>query len=116
MEHKIRSPVTCILLSIVTCGIYYLYWMWVTNKQINEISGYEMVSSGMLVLGWFCFPVMWYNWYKWDNSLVDISKRYNITYSSNFILWLILTIFVGVGSFIMMFQIQDMLNRLYGGH
>ena len=111
----IRNPVTCILLGIITCGIYSLYWYWITNKQINELAGTEVVSSGMLVLGWFCFPVAWFNWYKWDQALQDIGYRHNIRYSANFILWIILTIFVGVGGFIMMFQIQDAFNRVYGG-
>ena len=112
---KIRGPIACILLSIITCGIYYLYWSWVTNKQINDLAGREVVGSGMLVLGWFCFPVLWYNWYKWDQGLQDIGQRYNIRYSSNFILWIILTVIVGFGTFIMTFQVQDTLNRAYGG-
>jgi hypothetical protein len=102
-----------ILLSIITCGIYALYWFWVTNKQINEILGREDVGDGILVLGWFCAPVAWYNWYKWDKSLVEITAVNNVSYSSNFILWIILSIFAGVGSIIMMFQIQDTLNTLY---
>ena len=92
-----------------------MYWSWVTNKQINELAGIEAVSSGMLILGWFCFPVLWYNWYKWDNAMQDIAQRYNIRYSANFILWIILTVITGVGSFVMMFQIQDALNKAYGG-
>ena len=112
-ERKVRSPVTCILLSIITCGIYSLYWQWVTNKQINELAGAEVVGSGMLILGWFCFPVMWYNWYKWDQALQDVGQRYNIRYSSNFILWIILTVVAGFGSFVMMFQVQEALNNAY---
>ena len=114
-EHSVfRSPVNCILLSIITCGIYYLYWLWVTNKQINNLIGSEHVSSGMLVLGWFCVPVMWYVWYKWDNALQEIAPRYNVRYNANFILWIILTVFVGFGNVIMMFQVQDTLNNIYG--
>ena len=114
-EGKIRSPIVCILLSIITCGIYSLYWTWVTHKQINELAGREVVSSGMVILSWFCFPVTWYNWYKWDQGLQDIGDRYNVRYSANFVLWIILTVFVGIGTFIMTFQVQDALNRVYGG-
>ena len=113
-EAIIRKPVTCILLSIVTCGIYMLYWDWITNKQINALAGREVISSGMVVLGWFCAPVMWYIWYKWDLGLQDIARMYNKNYSSNFVLWLILLIVAGVGNFVMLFQVQDTLNRVYG--
>ena len=115
MEQKYRNPVTCIILSIITCGIYYLYWQWVTHKQINELSGVEIIGSGMLVLGWFCFPVLWYNWYKWDLTLQDLAQRYNVSYSNNFILWIILTFVGGVGNIVMMFQVQEALNGMYGG-
>ena len=104
----------CIVLSIITCGIYNLYWSWVTHKQINDLAGMEVVSAGMVVLGWFCFPVLWYNWYKWDNALQSIGPRYNVRYSSNFFLWILLTVVVGVGMFIMTFQVQDTLNTVYG--
>ena len=113
MERRTRSPVTCIILTFITCGIYYLYWLWVTNQQINDLTGTEVVSSGMLVLGWFCFPVLWYNWYKWDYVLQDLGRQHNVRYGSNFIIWVILSVFVGVGTFIMMFQIQDTLNMMY---
>ena len=113
VERKNRNPVTCIVLSIITCGIYYLYWLWVTNQQINELTGTEIVGSGMLILGWFCFPVLWYDWYKWDYVLQDIGQQYNVRYGNNFILWLILCFVGGVGSIVMMFQVQDVLNRVY---
>ena len=110
---KIRGPVACILLSLVTCGIYFLYWTWVTNKQINDLLGRDEVSSGMLILGWFCFPVTWYNWYKWDKSMIEISQRANIIYSANFILWIILTVVGGIGNLFMIFQLQEALNDVY---
>lgn len=113
-DGLVRSPVTCILLSIITCGIYYLYWLWVTHKQINELAGSEVVGDGMLILGWFCFPILWYDWYKWDLSLQDITPKYNVRYSANFILWVILTVIAGVGSLVMMFQVQEALNGVYG--
>ena len=113
MERTIRSPVTVILLSIITCGIYGLYWQWVTNQQINDLLGKQDVGGGMLILGWFCFPVLWYTWYKWDKSLLDVAERAKVRYSSNFILWIVLTIAVGLGFLVSMFQIQDTLNSIY---
>ena len=114
MERKIRNPVTVIIFSIISCGIYALYWQWVTNQQINALIGKEDVSGGMLVLGWFCFPVLWYTWYKWDKSLQDIAEQNKARYSSNFLLWIILTVVAGLGFIVSMFQIQDTLNTVYG--
>ena len=112
---EIRNPVTVILLSIITCGIYTLYWEWVTKDQINRLADKEVVGSGLLILSWFCFPLRLYVWYKWDLSIQDIAQQYNVRYSSNFILWIILAVLAGVGYFVMLFQIQDTLNKVYGG-
>ena len=114
MECKIRNPVSVIIFSIISCGIYSLYWQWVTNKQINALLGSEDVGDGILVLGWFCFPVLWYNWYKWDKSMLKITADTNVSYyNSSFILWVILSVIGGVGYIVCMFQIQEALNSLY---
>lgn len=40
-----RSPITIILLSIVTCGIYFIYWLYVTSKEINDALGREEINT-----------------------------------------------------------------------
>ncbi|MDR0943687.1 MAG: DUF4234 domain-containing protein [Ruminococcus sp.] len=110
-----KSPITVILLSIVTCGIYYMYWSWQTNEEIKRLSGsVEEVSTAMLILGWFCGPLAWYNWYKWDKSLQSVSQSSTESYNTNFIIWIVLSIFVGVGLFMMQYQVQDYINRANG--
>ena len=112
---QVRNPVTIILLSIITCGIYALYWYWVTKDQINKLADKEIIGSGLLILSWFCFPIILYVWYKWDLALQDIGQQKNVRYNSNFILWVVLAVVAGFGNFVMMFQVQDTLNRVYGG-
>jgi hypothetical protein len=116
-----RNPILVVVFSIITCGIYYLYWSWVTNEEIKRLSGNtEEVSTPMLIVGWFCGFVLWYNWYKWDKSLQYVSNvraQQNPTaapYNSNFILWIICTIIAGVGILISSFQIQDYINDVNG--
>jgi hypothetical protein len=109
-----RNPVLIIIFSIITCGIYYLYWVWVTNAELNRLAGRENVGGGMVILSYFCGFVGWYIWYKWDKSLIEMTRERQVTYSnSNFILWLVLT-FLGIGPWIMMFQVQDTINSLNG--
>ena len=114
VNGQVRNPVVCILLTIITCGIYALYWDWVTKDQINSLADRETIGAGMLILGWFCFPVLFYVWYKWDEGLQDIAQKFNVRYSSNFVLWIILAFLTGVGRLVLMFQIQDTLNKIYG--
>ncbi len=46
-----RSVGTCIVLSIVTCGIYALYWYACLSREVNEVSdGPRTADGGMVVL------------------------------------------------------------------
>jgi hypothetical protein len=50
---KVRSSLTVILLTIVTLGIYGLYWQYATFKELKEYSG-EGIGGGLgLVLAIF---------------------------------------------------------------
>ena len=41
---------TCIILSIVTCGIYGIYWFITLTDDTNEVSGTPTASGGMALL------------------------------------------------------------------
>ncbi len=45
-----RSIVTAILLTIVTCGIYGLYWFVVLTNEMNKLSGRDQDMSGGMSL------------------------------------------------------------------
>lgn len=47
---KERNIVVCIILSIVTCGIYSLYWLYQMVNDINDLTGDNSMSGGMVVL------------------------------------------------------------------
>jgi hypothetical protein len=104
-----------ILLSVVTCGIYYIYWSYQTNEEIKRLSGnVEEISTAMIILGCLCAPLGWYNWYKWDKSLQSVAQTSTETYSTNFIIWIVLSILAGVGVLMMEYQVQDYINRANG--
>ena len=47
---KNRSIPLCIILSIVTCGIYMLYWFVVLTDDLNYASGRDRDTGGALSL------------------------------------------------------------------
>jgi lipopolysaccharide export system protein LptC len=110
---KTREPLIVILLSIVTCGIYGIVWMFMMNNEIKQLSPNRNndVDTIWLVLGILCGFIYYYVWYKWDKQLADITAYKNIRYNSNFVLWIILSVFVGIGFFVMLFQVQDTMNE-----
>ncbi len=46
-----RSVGLCIVLSIVTCGIYGIYWLYCIHEDVMAVCGRPMsVSGGMVIL------------------------------------------------------------------
>lgn len=45
-----RSIGLCVVLSIITCGIYMLYWMYCIHCDVQEVSGHSMGTEGGMVI------------------------------------------------------------------
>jgi TRAP-type mannitol/chloroaromatic compound transport system permease small subunit len=111
---KTRSPLSVILLSIVTCGIYAIYWYYATMEDINRLYDEQQMKSGMLlILSILCPPVIFYIYYMFDKCLKQVSVRENIEYDGGLILWLLLSLLAGVGWFVAIWQTQSTLNRIW---
>lgn len=109
-----RSIATCVLLSIVTCGIYMLYWLVCLANDLNTASGrMSDTSGGMLLLLSIvtCNIYLIYWMYKAGEKVNYIRQRNGDSPdSSTSILYLILSIF-GL-DIVSMCLIQSELNRV----
>ncbi|MDD2426869.1 MAG: DUF4234 domain-containing protein [Eubacteriales bacterium] len=110
-----RSPVTVLLLGIFTCGIYLIYWRYITSQDINAVLGYEKTKPSYELLGILCMIFSWINMYYIDEALVEIDNKRGFHSDSKFILWLLLTFFLGIGTLFMAYTVQERLNALYSG-
>lgn len=45
-----KSIALCIVLSLITCGLYSLYWMYCLAEDVNTITGRVDASGGMVLL------------------------------------------------------------------
>ena len=50
MKPEKRNIALCIVFSIITCGIYGLYWLVKLNDEINMVSDHTGDTSGGMVL------------------------------------------------------------------
>ena len=73
-----RSVALCIVLSIVTCGIYGLYWIACLNDDINEVTANSGTSGLMVVL--FSFITCGIYFIYWGYKMGDILDRNRIQY------------------------------------
>ena len=108
-----RSPVMVLVLTVITCGIYSLYWHYVVGQEINAALGREAVKPMYVFLAILCFPVLYYYMYTVDKAMLELAAQRGKNYNSNFVLWIICSVLAGVGVYIEMFQVQDTLNDIW---
>ena len=105
---KKRGLAGLILLSIVTFGIYGLYWTYHLVKDVNVMcEGDGKKTSGLLkiiLFGMITFGIYTLVWlYMLGDRLQDNAPKYNLTFKENggtILLWYILGSFIIVGPFI----------------
>jgi hypothetical protein len=117
---KKRGLAGMILLSIVTFGIYGLYWIYALAKDVNTIcEGDGQTTGGLLkylLLGMITFGIYDIVWlYMLGDRLQDNGPKYNITIKESggtILLWSILGSFIIVGPFIALHILIKNVNAL----
>lgn len=111
---KNRSIGVCILLSIVTCGIYGIIWLVQMVDELNAAAGETNATSGIMVFLLSlvtCNIYSWYWFYKAGELVNRASGAHGGTQDQNRgILYLVLSI-LGL-NIVSMALIQDELNKL----
>lgn len=110
---KYRNILVCILLSIITCGIYGLYWIYVMNDDTNTLGGESDAFGGVAVILLSiitCNIYLWYWLYKRGKLLENAARRYGRQPDSNMgIVYLVLGVIgLNVVSYAL---IQNEVNR-----
>ncbi|MBD9085341.1 DUF4234 domain-containing protein [bacterium] len=90
-----RDVAMAIILSIITCGLYGIYWFIVMTDESNNVSDEKTSSGGLAFLYTLvtCGIYRLYWNYKMGQKLYLAGKKYNLPISDNSVLYLILTIF-----------------------
>lgn len=90
-----REIVTCILLSIITCGIYGIVWFINLTDDVAYVSGDHELNGGKAFLfSLITCGIYGYFWaYKIGKDLNQARIDHNIPASDNSVLYVILQIF-----------------------
>ena len=104
-----RSLVTAIVLSIVTCGIYGIYWFVCLTNEMNKLSGRPNDTNGgtAFFLNLITCGIYFYYWAYKMGEKRDVIAREN---GSSNILYLVLA-FVGL-SIVVNCLLQDAINKV----
>ncbi len=104
-----RNIAVCILLSIVTCGIYSIYWMIKLNDELHTMAGdTEFTSGGMVfLLTLITCGIYGFYWYFQMGKAVDALNGNDN--GSTSVIYLVLGIFgLGIVNYCLM---QDAVNK-----
>ena len=98
---KERNIVTCIILSIVTCGIYGLYWFITLTddaSRANDDPSFTGVKAFLFtILTCGIYSIYWN--YKIGKEMYEANQKRGIQTSDNSVLYLVLGIFgFGIGA------------------
>lgn len=95
-NRNVKSVPVTILLCLVTCGIYPLYWMYDTTRQLNEYTDDFSISPAAVVVLTLitCGLYQFYWWYKIGVMYVEAQQISNFNYiTDNKLLYIVFAIF-----------------------
>ena len=107
MAIKNRNIVTCILLTIITCGLYGIYWVVMMTKE--AISVKDPADSGMLEIVLMLF-LSFLGFFLTEKKFAEGCAARGIPHEDRSVLYLILGILgFGIVNFCLM---QNDLNKI----
>lgn len=103
-----RNVVTCILLTIVTCGIYGIYWVYALNNDVARMNNDPEDGGTVLLLSLITCGIYYIIWqYKMGEKIEQAGGK------NDGVVYLILAIFSLsiVSSALMQTEINNLQNR-----
>jgi hypothetical protein len=70
-----QDPVLVLILGILTCGLYLIYWNYKAAEAINAELGREAISPAIAILGGCCTPVNLYFYYLTGKEAQPVIQR-----------------------------------------
>ena len=110
-----RDPIMVLILGILTCGIYAVYWVYKTSSEIKDALGREDINPALDAVLTFvtCFVWLVYLAYKYPQLLLQLQDKAGLPRNDITLISLILAI-VGLSP-VSFFMIQSELNNVWDG-
>ncbi|MFN5334344.1 MAG: DUF4234 domain-containing protein [Bacteroidota bacterium] len=106
-----NDPILVLILGIVTCGLYLIYWNIKTAEVMNAVAGKEIISQPIAILSGCCMPVNLYFYYIiGKDGLPKLYERIGETGKDQSVLLLVLGFFFPMVSAMI---VQGDINKLY---
>ncbi len=109
---KKRSVAAVVILSLITCGIYSIYWTYVTTKGLQEESGVRSRLSPALLTILMAFASSAAGallGFDCDATINALKVQRGTHPSDNFVLWVVFGAFIPV---VTIGMVQNEINNL----
>jgi hypothetical protein len=109
-KGKVENPTTILILGLLTCNIFTIYWLWLRVKEINAYLGKEVINPLFVVPGCLCFPLLIYVAYLLAKAIPEVQKKAGVEAKDEFVVHFLLLWFVmPVGAY----MVQQKLNEVW---
>jgi hypothetical protein len=105
------DPIVVLILGILTCGLYLIYWNLKAAEVLNAVAEREIISQPIAIFAGCCYPVNAYFYYlTGKDGLPAVQKRAGLPIKEDSILLLVLgLLFPMIAAMI----VQNEINKLY---
>lgn len=106
-----NDPVLVLVLGIVTCGLYQIYWNIKAAQVVNAAAGKEIISQTLAIFAGCCFPVNVYYFYVMGkDALPKVAERAGEQPKDQLTMLVVLGFFFPIVSAMI---VQGEINKLY---
>ncbi len=106
-----NNPVMVIVLGLVTCGLYLIYWNMKAAEVMNAVAEKEIISQPIAIVAGLCSPVNAYFYYlAGKEALPALYKKIGENDKDQATLLLILGLFF---PYVAAMIVQGDINKLY---
>lgn len=105
-----KDILVVLLLTILTCGLYSLFWIYDTGLQLKQRLNTPDSPGLDLLLCLICFPYVYFWYYKTSKQVAAAEAAAGLPVSDNAVLNLLL-VFFGLG-IVSILIIQGQLNAI----
>lgn len=105
------DPLIVLLLGIITCGLYLIYWNIKVAEVMNAVSNKEVISQPIAIFAGCCYPVNLYFFYlAGKEGLPNVYERSGEPQKDDSVLLLVLGFFFPMVAAMI---VQSDINKLY---
>ena len=109
-----RNPLGVLGLTVITLGIYFLYWYWKINDELRLYKRDESISPTRslmaMLFGWLIIVPPFIAMYNTSKHVQDAEQRVGVQPQLEPALTIVFLLFVAIGNTI---YVQEHLNRIW---